>query len=106
MTAGIVVAAVQGNDVTLNVFAEIVILPVGRRRGVADAKAHRAVALIVEIPQRILLGSVGSKSLLSYRQTVYYIIFRIAAVIVGLSCPDAADVVLILVGFPSEPQMV
>ena len=106
MTAGIVVAAVQGNHVTLNVFAEIVVLPVGRRRGVADAKAHRAVALIVEIPQSILLGSVGLESLLCNRQSLDYIVFGIAAVEVGFPRPDAAGVVLIIVGFPSEPQMV
>ena len=106
MTAGIVVTAVQSNDVTLNVFAEIVVLPVGRRCGVADAKANRAVALIVEIPQGILLGSVGPEPILRYRQSLDYIVFGITAVEIGLSCPDAADVVLIIVGFPSEPQVV
>ena len=106
MTAGIVVAAVQGNHVALNVFAEIVILPVGRRCGVADAKAHRAVALIVEIPQGILLGSVGPEAILRNRQSLDYIVLRITAVEVGFPRPDAAGVVLIIVGFPSEPQMV
>ena len=106
MTAGIVVAAVQGNDVALNVFAEIVILPVGRRRSVADAKAHRAVALIVEIPQGILLGSVGPEPIFRNRKSLDYIVFGIAAVEIGLPCPDAAGVVLIIVGFPSEPQVV
>ena len=106
MTAGIVVAAVQGNDVALNVFAEIVVLPVGRRCGVADAKAHRAIALIVEIPQGILLGSVGPEAFLRNRQSLDYIVLRIAAVEVGFPRPDAAGVVLIIVGFPSEPQVV
>ena len=106
MTAGIVVAAVQGNHVALNVFAEIVILPVGRRRGVADAKAHRAVALVIEIPQSILLGSVGSEPILRNRQSLDYIVLRIAAVEVGFPRPDAAGVVLIIVGFVSEPQVV
>ena len=105
MTAGIVVAAVQGNDVALNVFAEIVILPVGRRRSVADAKAHRAVALIVEIPQSVLLGSVGPEAILRNRQSLDYIVLRITAVEVGFPRPDAAGVVLILVGSPSEPQV-
>ena len=104
MTAGIVVTAVQGNHVTLNVFAEIVVLPVGRRRSVADAKAHRAVALIVEIPQGILLGSVGSEAIFRNRQSLDYIVFGIAAVEVGFPRPDAADVVLIIVSFPSGPQ--
>ena len=104
MTAGIVVAAVQGNDVALNVFAEIVILPIGRRRGIADAKAHRAVALIVEIPQGILLGSVGPEAFLRNRQSLNYIVFGIAAVEVGFPRPDAAGVVLIIVSFPSGPQ--
>ena len=106
MTAGIVVAAVQGNDVTLNVFAEIVILPVGRRCGVADAKAHRAVALVIEIPQGILLGSVGPEAFLRNRQSLDYVILRIAAVEIGLPRPDAAGVVLIIVGYSSEPQVV
>ena len=106
MTAGIVVAAVQGNHVALNVFAEIVILPVGRRRGVADAKAHRAVALVIEIPQSILLGSVGSEAILRNRQSLDYIVFGIAAVEVGFPRPDAAGIVLIIVGFPSDPQVV
>ena len=105
MTAGIVVAAVQGNDVTLNVFAEIVVLPVGRRRGVADTKAHRAIALIVEIPQGILLGPVGPEAIFRNRQSLDYIVFGIAAVEVGFPRPDAAGVVLILVGSPSEPQV-
>ena len=106
MTAGIVVAAVQGNHVTLNVFAEIVVLPVGRRRGVADAKAHRAIALIVEIPQGVLLGSVGPEAIFRNRQSLNYIVFGIAAVEVGFPRPDAAGVVLIIVDFPSEPQVV
>ena len=106
MTAGIVVAAVQGNDVTLKVFAEIVVLPVGRRRGVADAKAHRAIALIVEIPQGVLLGSVGPEAIFRNRKSLNYIVFGIAAVEVGFPRPDAAGVVLIIVGFPSEPQVV
>lgn len=106
MTAGIVVAAVQGNDVALNVFAKIVILPVGRRRGIADAKAHRAVALIVEIPQGILLGSVGSEPILRNCKSLDYIVFGIAAVEVGFPRPDAAGIVLIIVGFTSEPQVV
>ena len=106
MTAGIVVAAVQGNDVALNVFAEIVILPVGRRRSVADAKAHRAVALVIEIPQGVLLGSVGPEAILRNRQSLDYIVLRIAAVEVGFPRPDAAGVVLIIVGFSSEPQVV
>ena len=106
MTAGIVVAAVQGNHVALNVFAEIVILPVGRRRGVADAKAHRAIGLIVEIPQGVLLGSVGPEAFLRNRKSLDYIVFGIAAVEIGFSRPDAAGIVLIIVGFPSEPQVV
>ena len=106
MTAGIVVAAVQSNDVALNVFAEIVILPVGRRCGVADTKANRAVALVIEIPQSILLGSVGLESLLCNRQSLDHIVFGIAAVEIGLPRPDAAGVVLIIVGFSSEPQVV
>ena len=106
MTAGIVVAAVQGNHVTLNVFAEIVILPIGRRRGVADTKAHRAVALVIEIPQGILLGPVGPEPILRNRQSLNYIVLRIAAVEVGFPRPDAAGVVLIIVGFPSDPQVV
>ena len=106
MTAGIVVAAVQGNHVALNVFAEIVILPIGRRRGVADTKAHRAVALVIEIPQGILLGSVGPEPILRNRQSFDYIVFGIAAVEVGFPRPDAAGVVLIIVGFTSEPQVV
>ena len=106
MTAGIVVAAVQGNDITLNVFAEIVVLPVGRRRGIADAKAHRAIALIVEIPQGILLGSVGSEPIFRNRKSLDYIVFGIATVEVGFPRPDAAGVVLIIVGFLSETQMV
>ena len=106
MTAGIVVTAVQGNHVALNVFAEIVVLPVGRRRGVADAKAHRAIALIVEIPQGILLGSVGPEPILRNRKSLDYIVFGIAAVEIGFPRPDAAGVVLIIVGFTSEPQVV
>ena len=106
MTAGIVVAAVQSNDVALNVFAEIVILPIGRRCGVADAKAHRAIALIVEIPQGIPLGSVGPEAILRNRQSLDYIVFGITAVEIGLPRPDAAGVVLIIVGFTSEPQVV
>ena len=106
LTAGIVVAAVQGNHVTLNVFAEIVVLPVGRRRGIADAKAHWAVALIVEIPQGIPLGSVGPEPILRNRQSLDYIVLRIAAVEVGFPRPDAAGVVLIIVGYSSEPQVV
>ena len=106
MTAGIVVAAVQGNDVALNVFAEIVILPVGRRCGVADAKAHRAVALVIEIPQSILLGSVGPEAIFRNRQSLDYVILRIAAVEIGFPRPDAAGVVLIIVGYSSEPQVV
>ena len=104
MTAGIVVAAVQSNDITLNILAEIVILPIGRRCSVADAKAHRAVALIVEIPQGILLGSVGSEAIFRNRKSLDYIVFGIAAVEVGFPRPDAAGIVLIIVGFPSEPQ--
>ena len=106
MTAGIVVAAVQSNHVALNVFAEIVVLPVGRRCSIADAKAHRAIALIVEIPQGILLGPVGPEAFLRNRQSFDYIVFGIAAVEVGFPRPDAAGVVLIIAGFPSEPQMV
>ena len=106
MTAGIVVAAVQSNDITLNILAEIVILPVGRRCGVADAKANRAIALIVEIPQGVLLGSVGPEAILRNRQSLDYIVFGIAAVEVGFPRPDAAGVVLIIVGFSSEPQVV
>lgn len=106
MTARIVVAAVQGNHVTLNVFAEIVILPIGRRCGVADAKANRAVALVIEMPQGVLLGSVGPEAILRNRQSLDYVILRIAAVEIGLPRPDAAGVVLIIVGFPSEPQVV
>ena len=104
MTAGIVVTAVQSNDVTLNVFAEIVVLPVGRRCGVADAKAHRAVALVIEIPQGVLLGSVGPEAILRNRQSLDYIVLRITAVEVGFPRPDAAGVVLIIVGFTSGPQ--
>ena len=56
---GIVVAAVQRNHVALNVLTEIVILPIGRScGGIVDAKANRAVAFIVEIPQNILLCAV------------------------------------------------
>ena len=106
MTAGIVVAAVQGNHVALNVFAEIVVLPIWRRRGVADAKTHRAVALVIEIPQGVLLGSVGPEPILRNRQSLDYIVFGIAAVEIGLPRPDAAGVVLTIVGSPSEPQMV
>ena len=106
MTAGIVVAAVQSNDITLNILAEIVILPVGRRCGVADAKANRAIALIVEIPQGVLLGSVGPEAILRNRQSLDYIVFGIAAVEVGFPRPDAAGVVLIIVGYSSEPQVV
>ena len=106
MTARIVVAAVQGNDITLNVFAEIVVLPVGRRRGIADTKAHRAIALIVEIPQGVLLGSVGPEPILRNRKSLDYIVFGIAAVEVVFPRPDAAGVVLISVGFSSEPQVV
>ena len=106
MTAGIVVTAVQSNDVTLNVFAEIVILPIGRRCSIADAKAHRAVALVIEIPQGVLLGSVGPEAILRNRQSLDYIVLRITAVEIGLPRPDAAGVVLIIVGSPSEPQVV
>ena len=106
MTAGIEVAAVQGNDVTLNVFAEIVVLPVGRRCSIADAKSHRAIALIVEIPQGILLGSIGPEAILRNRQSLDYVILGVAAVEIGLPGSDAAGVVLIIVGFPSEPQVV
>ena len=107
LTAGIVVTAVQSNDVALNVFAEIVILPIGRRRGrIVDAKANRAIALIVEIPQGVLLGSVGPEAILRNRQSLDYIVLRIAAVEVGFPRPDAAGVVLIIVGYSSEPQVV
>ena len=100
---GVVIAAVQRNDIALQVLTEIVILPIGRRRGgIVDAKSNRAVAFVKEIPQDILFGTIGSKSLLSYRQTVYYIILRIAAVIVGLSCPNAAGVIFVAVGLTAN----
>ena len=97
---------VQGNDVTLNVFAEIVVLPVGRRCSIADTKAHRAVALVIEIPQGILLGSVGPEAIFRNRKSLDYIVFGIASVEIGFPRPDAAGVVLIIVGFTSEPQVV
>ena len=100
---GIIIAAVQRNDISLQVLTEIVILPIGRRRGgIVDAEANRAVAFVKEIPQDILFGAIGSKALLSYRQTVYYIILRIAAVIVGLSCPNAAGVIFVAVGLTAN----
>ena len=103
MTAGIVVAAVQGNHVALNVFAEIVILPIGGACSwIVSSEANRTVAFVKEIPQDILFGDIGSKALLSYRQTVYYIILRIAAVIVGLSCPNTAGVIFIAVGLTAN----
>ena len=56
---GIVIAAVQRNDIALQVLTEIVILPIRRScGGIVDAKANRAVAFIVEIPQNILLCAV------------------------------------------------
>ena len=64
------------------------------------------MALIVEIPQGILLGSVGPEAFLRNRQSLDYVILRIAAVEIGLPRPDAAGIVLIIVGFPSEPQVV
>ena len=101
--SGVVIAAVQRNDIALQVLTEIVILPIGRRRGrIVDAKANRAVAFVKEISQNILFGTIGSKALLSYRQTVYYIILRIAAIVVGLSCPNAAGVIFVAVGFTAN----
>ena len=100
---GVVIAAVQRDYIALQILAEIVILPIGRRcGGIVDAEANRAVAFVKEIPQDILFGAIGSKALLSYRQTVYYIIFRIAAVIVGLSCPNTAGVIFIAVGLTAN----
>ena len=87
----------------MQVLTEIVILPIGRRRGgIVDAEAYRTVAFAKEIPQDILFGTIGSKALLSYRQTVYYIILRIAAIIVGLSCPNTIGVVLVSIGFSTN----
>ena len=81
----------------------MVILPIGRScSGIVDAKANWAVAFVKEIPQDILFGTVGSKALLSYRQTVYYIILRIAAIIVGLSRPNTAGVIFIAVGLTAN----
>ena len=101
--SGVVIAAVQRNDIALQVLTEIVILPIGRSRGgIVDAEANRAVAFVKEIPQDILFGTVGSKALLSYRQTVYYIILRIAAIIVGLSRPNTAGVIFIAVGLTAN----
>lgn len=66
----------------------------------ADAKANRAVALIVEIPQGVLLGSVGPEAILRNRQSLDYIVFGIAAVEIGFPRPDAAGVVPIIAGSP------
>ena len=100
---GIVIAAVQCNDISLQVLTEIVLLPIGRScSGIVDAKANRAVAFVKEIPQDILFGTIGSKALLSYRQTVYYIILRIAAIIVGFSRPNTAGVIFIAVGLTAN----
>ena len=100
---GVVIAAVQRNDIALQVLAEIVILPIGGACSwIVSSEANRTVAFVKEIPQDILFGTIGSKSLLSYRQTVYYIIFRIAAVIVGLSCPNTAGVIFIAVGLTAN----
>jgi len=103
LITGIVIAAVQRNDIALRVFAEIVILPIGGACSwIVSSEANRTVAFVKEIPQDILFGTIGSKSLLSYRQTVYYIIFRIAAVIVGLSCPNTAGVIFVAVGLTAN----
>ena len=87
----------------MQVLPKVIILPIGRRcGGIVDAKANRAVAFVKEIPQDILFGTVGSKALLSYRQTVYYIILRIAAVIIRFARPDAISVILVVVGFAAN----
>ena len=100
---GVVIAAVQRDYIALQILAEIVILPIGRRcGGIVDAEANRAVAFVKEIPQDILFGAIGSKALLSYRQTVYYIILRIAAVIIRFARPDAISVILVVVGFAAN----
>ena len=53
-----------------------------------------------------MLGSVGPEAILRNRQSLDYIVLGIAAVEIGLPRPDAAGVVLIIVGFVSEPQVV
>ena len=101
--AGIVVAAVQGDDVTLEVFGEVVILPVGAGiAGILNAKAHGAVALIEEIPQGILFRSRGGEPLLGHGQTVHNVVLGVTAVSVGLPGSQAVYIVLVAVGLSAN----
>ena len=92
---------VKGNHVPLQVLGKIVIRPGGASR-VLNAKTDWAVALIVQIPQRVLLCSRGGEALLGYRQTVHNVVLGVAAVGVGFSRPLAVDIVLIAVGLAAH----
>lgn len=101
--AGIVVAAVQGDDVTLEVFGEVVILPVGAGiAGILNAKAHGAVALIEEIPQGILFRSRGGEPLLGHGQAIHNVVLGITAVGIGLPGSQAVYIVLVAVGLSAN----
>ena len=52
-----------------------------------------------------MLGYVGPEAIFRNRKSLDYIVFGIAAVEVGFPRPDAAGVVLIIVGYSSEPQV-
>ena len=83
--AGIVVAAVQGDDVTLEVFGEVVVFPVGAGiAGILNAKAHGAVALIEEIPQGVPFRTAGCEALFRNCQAIHNIVLGVTAVSVGL----------------------
>ena len=101
--AGIVVAAVQGDDVTLEVFGKVVVFPVGTWiTGILNAKAHGAVAFIEEIPQGILFRSRGGEPLLGHGQTVHNVVLGVTAVGIGFSRPQAVNIVLVAVGLSAH----
>ena len=87
----------------MQVLPKVIILPIGGACSwIVSSEANRAVAFVKEIPQNILFGAIGSKTLLSYRQTVYYIILCITAIIVGFSRPNTIGVVLVGIGFTTN----
>ena len=87
--------------ISLDILFKVIVGP-SRRIRILHPKAHRVVALIVQIPQRVLHASAGIVSPLCHCQAVYDIVLRIPPVCVALPCPQAVYIVLIAVGFSSQ----
>ena len=101
--AGIIVAAIQGDDVTLEVFCEVVVFPAGAGiAGILNAKAHGAVALVEEIPQGVPFRTAGRETLLRDCQAIHNIVLGVAAIRIGLSRPQAVYIVLVAVGLSAN----